>query len=70
MKLSPAAALADVEYATAARQLAQADADEAIERQAQAIRAALAADAKVDDVAARAKMSRRRIYQINEEQQE
>ena len=65
MKISPAAALDDVSYATRARQLAEQDTAQTIERQTRAIRAALDAGAKVDDVAARAKLSRRRIYQIS-----
>jgi len=66
MKISPAAALADVEYATRARQLAEQDTAATVARQAAAIRAAMAAGAAVDKVAARAGMSRRRVYQIVE----
>lgn len=64
MKISQAAALADVEIATRARQLADADADLAAIQQAAAIRAAADAGVRAVLIAERARISIRRVYQI------
>ena len=64
MKISPAAALADVEITTSARQLADSDAELAVRRQADAIRAAAAAGVRAVLIAQRARISVRRVYQI------
>jgi hypothetical protein len=66
VELSVRAALRDVERATKARQRADVDAGEAQERQAVAIRAALAAGVPVADIAGVTGLTAARIYQIRD----
>lgn len=67
MKLSPVAALIDVELATQARRRSDGDADQARLAQVKAIQAALQAGAAVADIAQKTGMTRARIYQIRDE---
>jgi hypothetical protein len=60
------AALRDVERATRARQHADKDADDAQERQAVAIRAALGVGASVADISRLTGLTTQRIYQIRD----
>lgn len=66
MDLSPKAALRDVERATRARRRADADAADAMERQAIAIRSAIAAGVSVSEIVQVTGLSRERVYQIRD----
>lgn len=65
-KLTPTAALRDVERATEARRRIDKDADEAQEKQAAAIRAALNVGVTVAELARVTGLSTQRIYQIRD----
>lgn len=64
LDLTPKAAMRDVERATKARQRADKDADDAQERQAVAIRAALSVGVSVAELARATGLTTQRIYQI------
>lgn len=66
MDLTPKAALRVVERATRARQRADADRAEAMERQATAIRAAIAAGVTITQLVEVTGLSRERVYQIRD----
>jgi hypothetical protein len=66
VELSPKAALRDVERATKARQRADTDRAEAMERQANAIRAAIAAGVTITQLVEATGLSRERVYQIRD----
>lgn len=66
MELTPQAALRDVDRATKARRRADTDAAEAMERQADAIRAAISAGVAITELVRVTGLSRERLYQIRD----
>jgi hypothetical protein len=67
MEVSPRAALRDVERATKARRRVDGDAREAMARQADAIRSAIASGVPISELVRVTELTKQRIYQIRDE---